>query len=401
MSKTIHQRNKSSPSLSTLAQGGGLKPATKRSAFGDVSNTANANRPIRDDSIISTKGGFQLGEKVISLQQERKTTTALLQPAQRPQTIAGGKGLVNNVSNSTAATTSKSILIDIQPNPQPANVRKAITKRNTTIFKDAASAQNDRLIPDQNKPLPVKALTAPVHRNLDAQQPKKISETVEEPQQNLPKAQNVSNVQSKPREIVDLKSKASADIIENGIHRSDGLHVDDNSNPQAFHYTDETNLVEAPTHPPSKGNNVLAVKALENPPTVAGNSEDSTDKAQIGLARKPTLPLASEPEEYWDEEEEENYEEEGYATARSYKSKGDNTTGGATTILFPKLNVKARKEIAAAKQLIESTRTLEEIEDEAWDTTMVAEYGDEIFQYMKELEVRCGYSLRRPRTDYE
>jgi hypothetical protein len=43
--------------------------------------------------------------------------------------------------------------------------------------------------------------------------------------------------------------------------------------------------------------------------------------------------------------------------------------------------------LAAAKEIVEATRTAEEIEDECYDTSMVAEYGDEIFDYMKQLEV--------------
>jgi hypothetical protein len=95
-----------------------------------------------------------------------------------------------------------------------------------------------------------------------------------------------------------------------------------------------------------------------------------------------------EQEEYWDEEDDENYDEEGYVTARSFRSRGDNTTSGATTVLFPQMNQRARKEIAAAKQLVEATRSPEEVEDESYDTSMVAEYGEEIFDYMKQLEVK-------------
>jgi G2/mitotic-specific cyclin 3/4 len=51
------------------------------------------------------------------------------------------------------------------------------------------------------------------------------------------------------------------------------------------------------------------------------------------------------------------------------------------------MNQKIKREIAAAKQYVEGSRTAEEIEDDSWDTSMVAEYGDEIFQYMRELEV--------------
>ena len=61
--------------------------------------------------------------------------------------------------------------------------------------------------------------------------------------------------------------------------------------------------------------------------------------------------------------------------------------GGATTVLFPKYNHQVKRELALAKQVVESTRTLEDIEDEYWDTSMVAEYSDEIFEFMKEQEV--------------
>ena len=51
---------------------------------------------------------------------------------------------------------------------------------------------------------------------------------------------------------------------------------------------------------------------------------------------------------------------------------------------FQKSPARVKKELAAAKDVVESSRSVEEIEDEAWDTSMVAEYGDEIFQYMRE-----------------
>jgi hypothetical protein len=101
----------------------------------------------------------------------------------------------------------------------------------------------------------------------------------------------------------------------------------------------------------------------------------------------PPLPLVSEAEEYWEEEEEEVYDEQGYTTAHSYRSRGDNTTGGATTVMIPKVSSNVERELAAAKMIVEGSRTREDIEDDAWDTSMVAEYGEEIFGYMRELEV--------------
>ena len=56
-------------------------------------------------------------------------------------------------------------------------------------------------------------------------------------------------------------------------------------------------------------------------------------------------------------------------------------------MLVPKYNQRVKRELLLAKQIVEATQTEEDIEDELWDTSMVAEYGDEIFGYMKEQEV--------------
>ena len=101
-------------------------------------------------------------------------------------------------------------------------------------------------------------------------------------------------------------------------------------------------------------------------------------------AAQPILP---EAEEYWDDFEDDDLEEEGYVTARSFRSRADLTGNATTTLVMPKLNLKAKKEVAAATSFVESQKTQEELEDEAWDTSMVAEYSEEIFTYMKDLEV--------------
>jgi hypothetical protein len=94
-------------------------------------------------------------------------------------------------------------------------------------------------------------------------------------------------------------------------------------------------------------------------------------------------------EEYWDEDEdEEYYDADGYTTARSLRSRGDNTTGGVTLVLAPRVTAKTQRELEAARIFVEANRSAEDIEDEQWDTSMVAEYGDEIFEYMHSLEER-------------
>lgn len=390
--KTLHSRNKSSPALSTMANAGGLKAAVKRSAFGEISNTVNVNRPSRDDSLIPAKGGYEVNENSIMLQQDKKAT-ALSRPAQRPMSVAGIKGLLSNVTNSNTIGVSKAVLTDAQQAIQPANTRKVLSKRNTTIFKDISAIQSGKDASDLYKPLPTKAPIAPiaaVHRDLNSRQ-QVPTEVSEEPQFKLRRTQSSHVVKAEPpTEIAPLLSAPVA-LEENTSFRSDGVYIDDNGNVQICEYTDETDRVEIiPTH--SENDNGVPLpketKVATQNAYVDRALEKQIETIEPEAARKHALPSVSEPEEYWDdEEEEEHYDDEGYVTARSCKSKSDNTTGGATTVLFPKVNVKVKKELAAAKILIESTRTQEEIEDEAWDTSMVAEYGDEIFQYMKDLEV--------------
>lgn len=122
---------------------------------------------------------------------------------------------------------------------------------------------------------------------------------------------------------------------------------------------------------------------------VCGSGVPSTGPHALDVLA--AAPLEEEADEYWDEEDEYDFVEfEGSITARSIRSRGDNTTSGMTIVLLPKMTARVERELSAAKAFVESTQTPEEMDDEAWDTSMVAEYGDEIFSYLRELEVcRC------------
>ncbi|MCJ1481573.1 hypothetical protein MMC06_001732 [Schaereria dolodes] len=370
-----------------MANVGVLKAAAKRTAFGDVSNTANVNRSSRDDMVLTGKTGSEVIEKAIQLQQDKKATS-LLKPAQRPLSVSGLKSLLSNVTNSSTAVVTKPALLDVAPAPQPANTRKLLMKRATTIFKDQIQTQSEQPVLIVDKPLPSASLTAQVHPDLVSQE--NGTERPEETQPKLRKTKStyIADHQS-PQEILEI-SNPSAYPQENVIVRSDGAYIDEQGHIRLCDYVDETNHIQDSVCEPNNGVPLpQEPKKVPLGDNINGNDNTLIEKSQVEMVKK-SFPPVSEPEEYWEEEEEEeeNYDEEGYATARSFKSRGDNTTGGATTILFPKVNQKVKKELAAAKQLIESTRTAEEIEDEAWDTSMVAEYGDEIFQYMRDLEIK-------------
>ena len=393
--KTLHQRNKSSPALSEIHHAGVLKlAAAKRTAFGDVSNTANVLRPSKDDSIIGAKGEYSISEKPITIQQEKKSSS-FLKPAQRPLSVSGLKGLLNNVANSTNLLSVKQPLVDVQQPlqqiPQAANTRRLIAKKSTAVFKDV-STQPQYSAPEVQKPLSTIAPVAPVQHELQPRQHPKDPEESLQPQTKTQAAQNKQVDLVAVQQLASIPSVAPISSEEPAMLRSDGIYIDQNGQVQ-FHGLEESIEHVEILQPSEKG----VVLPVELPSQSSKINQDRVLDACIATSHpeiheKRTLAPVSEPEEYWDDEGEENYDEEGYATARSFKSRGENTTGGATTVLFPKVNQKTRKEIAAAKELIEGSKTVEELEDEAWDTTMVAEYGEEIFQYMKDLEVRENHT---------
>ena len=183
---------------------------------------------------------------------------------------------------------------------------------------------------------------------------------------------------------VDLGSTSSAATIDDSAAlRSDGIYLDDNGDVHWYPFTNELEVVaeEVVSSQPRP------LQHSRYPTSLPLNSYEqlALEQAESEFLKHEVMPTSEYPE-YWEEDEEEY--EEGYVTARSFKARGENTTNGATTVVFPKATQKSKKEIAAAKVVIEANKTPDEIDDEAWDTTMVAEYGDEIFQYMRDLEVR-------------
>ncbi|KAI9718446.1 MAG: hypothetical protein M1812_004167 [Candelaria pacifica] len=389
--KTIHQRNKSTPALSTIMNAGGLKAAAKRTAFGDVSNTIKNVLPYKDDSALPGKNDHEIVEKAILMPPEKKqASAALLRPAQRPLTVSSLKGLLNNVVGATQPNVpTKKVITDTEP--AAANIHKPVAKRDTAIYKDPTSGPvTQELIELQNESSAIVS-TAPVHQTLAPRHHKSQQYLrTEQPVLRRTRSRYAANFAEAEGPALELSGVPTRSDESSAI-RSDGVYVDarDRAYPQ----------LDSEEGPEEQGARIYNVNGIEL--TQQEHSQlvvDQVIKERDGYnvkakvtepSLKHELPLVSEPEEYWDDEEyDEQVEDDGYTTARSYPSRGDNTTGGATTVLFPQMNVKVRRELAAAKQLVESSKTVEEIEDETWDTSMVAEYGDEIFQYMRELEIK-------------
>lgn len=369
-----------------MAQAGGLRAAAKRTAFGDLSNAVNVSRPSKDDASIPMKANRVNLEKPVAIMPQEKRPTALLRPAQRPLSVSGLKSLLHNVSNSQSQVAAKQAQVEPQQPNQPllqqANMKKVAAKKSTAVLKDAATNRPDE--PKAENEPPLVAPLPPVHRELvrpqQSQEPKLAKESKVDPE--LP----LVTIREDPVPLrIDEEPPGFLHSSEEaGPCRSDGIYIDNHGEIQRYIFQEEIESNEDQVSEPVGVPQHVADGSLAD--KVDRYLKEKDERLDAGVGVKQTVPPISEPEVYWDEEDG-TYEEEGYITARSFKSRGENTTSGVTTVLFPKVNQKIKKELAAAKEIVESTRTAEDIDDETWDTSMVAEYGDEIFGYMRDLEV--------------
>lgn len=90
--------------------------------------------------------------------------------------------------------------------------------------------------------------------------------------------------------------------------------------------------------------------------------------------------IAYEPEE--EEEDELEFEPDEFT-----RTLNGGAATATTVVLAPRYTKKVQQELEDAKGFVESARTQDDIDEEQWDTSMVAEYGEEIFEYMRTLEV--------------
>lgn len=326
--KTIHQRNKSTPALSTLVNVAAMKAqGAKRAVFADVSNVTRA--VAKDDIQIgkSKENGVYKDSAIVSSKDLVKPN-ALLRPAQRP---LSSKTNVNITAEPAAVPLSKPVATE------STQTRKALVKKATTVFRET-----------RVEPAPEPVAIKPV---ADVSQ-----DTVHVEQA---PAQPIAQDTTAPlkRDNAPADNQIVADVLKTEKSEAETRHSHSHTGVQEkFEYVDA--LEERALVLEQKRNDELA------------KLQDHND------------------EEYWDEEEEEYYDADGYTTARSLRSRGDNTTGGVTLVLAPRVTAKSKRELEAAKLFVDANKTQEDIEDEQWDTSMVAEYGDEIFEYMHSLEER-------------
>ncbi|KAJ9650968.1 B-type cyclin [Neophaeococcomyces mojaviensis] len=379
--KTIHQRNKSSPALTTINQ---MKGNAKRTAFGDVSNIVAIKRTSKDDSNVNSKASHVVTKGGQTLQ-ERKSAINLLRPAQRPLSVTN---LKNFLTGSTTEIITKIPLNDSTTiAQQPVNSRKVLSKRNTIIFKDISldTVQEDGTAEKLEQPqiaVNSELVSLPPLSEIDVtkldsklQLPPPISSDIIDPVKLLPP----SDISLPGIQEVNLHEHHMSSETEPAYAKNDPVDIYIPTVEQTLEddQASKTQYVDALPVLPEE---VVSAAVVEQPEPISYQNVPQS----LQHIYQPT----PEPEEYWEEEYDEAYDDDGYVTAKSFRSRGDNTTGGATTMLEPFFSKKIQREIEDAARHVEANRTPEDVEDESFDTSMVAEYGDEIFGYMREQEIR-------------
>ncbi|KAJ6005608.1 hypothetical protein N7451_003552 [Penicillium sp. IBT 35674x] len=122
---------------------------------------------------------------------------------------------------------------------------------------------------------------------------------------------------------------------------------------------------------------VLADESLVS--TASDTTISDTEEPKTATSAKTTAPVVSEPEEYWEDEDD--------SLSAPSNLRADNTTGGTTMVIYPKFTAGTKRQILQAKEIVEASLTEEDILDDFYDSSMVPEYSAEIFLYLRQKEV--------------
>lgn len=347
--------------MNIAASTAGFRGPAKRAAFGDVTNLAKnvgdayqEHKLTKVQSLAQVRGLAQVHS--LANKENAPGKKALARPAQRPVPLA----------------SKPKNVIDVRSRDLPKKPQRSTREQASLVVKaDNVEAAYEAPIEDNiDQSSSQQLLTESVSR-----QPRhhKSQPQLKQQQPILRKTQSrhlESTEIPEDRSMLTLGNSSAIlidDLPEESAH---GLEVETVS---AFPYADGIS-----DHLDHHTDLRVRLPEISEEPAI----DSATFKDGIAQA-------LSEPEEYWDEEED-DYEDQdqGYTTANSLRSR-DMTTNGITTVLQPRLTARVQSELDEARLEVLQTRPQEDIEEEAWDISMVAEYGDEIFEYMRDLEVSC------------
>ena len=339
------------------AQNAGFRGPAKRAAFGDMTNVAKNVGNGRDEAKsvkIQVANGTSYSSASVAIAKENgvHSKDSFSRPAQRSVALATKPRV--SAENRLPEPPKKAVRNAHQEHIVPNNTSKDIHTTKASIVTQT-SQQVPALQPRHHKSQPQLKPQQPTLRRTQSKQFEKFA----------PRPDLVEESYLDAEPVVMTRHEADYTRTHAAYHDSLYLPLEDDEHLPVNH---EDDCVDLPSRLP----------------------EISEEEALVSISYQEThLPAMSEPEECWDEEEdEEDYDDQdqAYTTAHSFRSR-DYTSGGATTVLAPRVTAKIQRELEEARIEVETTRSPDDIEEELWDVSMVAEYGDEIFEYMRKLEV--------------
>ncbi|GJN86024.1 hypothetical protein PLIIFM63780_009601 [Purpureocillium lilacinum] len=363
---SIHHRHRSTGNLTSVpAPATGFRGPAKRAAFGDVTNLTKNTAGVRDDAkatkvqsvVLPPRHSHPVG--VVNKENiPYNSKDAFSRPAQRNAVLASKPKQVTDARPPEGAKRPVASAGSLDTRDYPGQGDLVVPQQKGLTEADKAA---DLLIPQAlNEGLPLQPRHHKSQPQLKPQQP------------------TLRRTQSRQLERVDV---AATDRTANGSIDEIGTLSRLGDRTSAYPPLPYTAGTYDPLPEPNHSEAYVDVHAR-----LPEISEEPYHSAVS--YREGQTPGLSEPEE-WDEEDDEDYDDQdqAYTTAHSFRSR-DLTTGGVTTLLAPRITSRVQRELEEAKMEVERTRPAEDIEDEMWDISMVAEYGDEIFEYFRELEMK-------------
>ncbi|KAK8136390.1 Cyclin [Apiospora sp. TS-2023a] len=376
--QSLHQRYKSTGNLLQPVNGS-LQAAAKRTAFADRSNTVRAILP--DESKVVTKPRASVlsmpsttsvaaASHAIATSQENQVRArgpkanakdaAFARPAQRPSSKSGLSGLPSAGGDHYIMSLKQGT----SQLPAQAPARSVAPKRvNTSVYHDSF-------------PRPATSGGEVKSSNLEALK----GLVIPSPE---PDSSSALHLEAVPRQPRHHQSQPALKTAQQTSNRTWVSHPEEDNRTDTP-YLDA--VEELPQEEPEEGA-LIPISAI---PEANAESSVEGDEADASYTISHHN-LAQEIIEISDDEEEEFYDDQGFTTAHSFRNNDATrtSTGFEMTVIFPpKLSKKGQAELENAKEVVESKRTIEEIEEDQWDISMVAEYGDEIFEYMREMEIK-------------
>ncbi len=346
-----HDRLKSTGNLKSAVNiTGAMNVPPKRAAFGDLSNVSKAVVDTTGKDLGKIRQAVLVPRGQKPADRENQIDAAAAVASQKGvNTAAGAKRFSNAQASAALALGMPKAIIT---NSSIVN-KQGVSKKATTVYHDQISATQGPSVLGGMSSIADKQAKNPRHYKsqpyLRAQQPV------------------LRRTQSKQlggfAKIHDVEDDLTEAVYEDAVEQL-------------------PEHVEMPREDP-----VLPADELLN---LATQDDGETRFYPASDKDQSVAPAALDQEEYWDDEDDQDqdlYDDPGFTTAHSYRSHGDNTTGGPTTMIAPRVTNNMKKELELAKAYVLEHQSEEEVEEEAWDVSMVAEYGDEIFEYMRDLEV--------------